>query len=135
MTITFEGKPIPVMEPSHITSRLFLEERGRHEATTKIYQQRQPMEIFKDYAASGRVEDLLPVVLVDQADTAWGVAEKRWALQFHQLEIADGELVLVFRYSEAKSKVDRLHRCLDELDWSQRQNVNGDKQRDAEVKP
>lgn len=128
MTITFEGKPILVTKPNHVTFRLFFEERERREAKTKIYQHRDPVEILKAYAASGRVEDLLPVVLVENVDMGWGAIQNRWVLQFHQLEIEDGELVLVFRYSEAKSKAHRVHRCLAGLDWSQRQNVNGDKQ-------
>lgn len=116
--VTHDGKEIVVAHLDYVRFRLALTRRGRKSSSVEIWTRTMQIAEVPTFAASQRVEDLIPLRLVETVESDFGGVQNTWTLAFDGAVRCVGELLVEVSYSCASSKSWPLQRCLMGLDWS-----------------
>jgi hypothetical protein len=119
--VTYQNHSFRVEQEAHVRFLLGLEKRGRKGGSIAHWEILMPLEALPGFAASSRVEDLLPTRLVEHVeDIAFGTTcQNTWVLLHRATILNEGQLELHFAYSMPASKTWPLERCLMGLGWKQ----------------
>lgn len=116
--VTHGEKEIVLAHLNYVRFRLVLTRRGQKSNSIEIWTRKMQIAEVPAFAVSRRVEDLLPLRLVETVTSDFGATQNAWTLTFDGATRTVGELLIEFSYSCPSSKAWPLRRCLIGLDWT-----------------
>jgi hypothetical protein len=119
--VTYRGQSFRVEQEAHVRFLLGLEKRRRKGGSIAHWENLTPLAELPTFAASNRVEDLLPMRLVERVEYPFHgtTSQNIWELLHRATILNEGRLELHFAYSLPASKTWPFERCLMGLGWKQ----------------